>query len=155
MKNRQPSKKVPIKLGGKELLVEVMGGIHAIASAAEQPTTDMTQWQVVLVIDESGVRTRHLVGWADWEGRVSSTVKTWDWANRTATTGSGRIYRLVGESGFDRDADYVFERWLRINKARVVRLSTGAAERLFAKQVMSNETQVSTATKTSRKARHV
>lgn len=155
MKNRQASRKVSIKIDGKELLVEVTGGIHAIPAAAEQPTTDMTQWQVVLVSDDSGVRTRHLVGWADWEGRVSSAVKRWDWANQTATTGSGRIYRLVGESGFDRDADYVFERWLLINKARVVRLSTGAAELLFAKQMPTNETQVSTPTTTSRKARHV
>lgn len=157
MKQNKTSRKVPIKLDGKDMLVEVIGGIHAIPTTAEQPTTEMTQWQVVLVTDDSAVRTRHLVGWANWEGRVSSAVKRWDWSNRTATTGSGRVYRLVGESGFDRDADYVFSRWLAINRARVASLSTAAVERLFAKHakhVTADEAEIPTPVKKSRRARH-
>jgi hypothetical protein len=61
--------------------------------------------------------TRHFVGWniTEQEGRVSSAIQAFDAERRRGVTESGRVYELVGEPGRNRDAAYVWARWLRIN----------------------------------------
>lgn len=60
-----------------------------------------------------GRRTRHLVGRADWEGRVCSEIVKFDTQDLRATTKSGRVYKLEGPPGRDLDAEYVFGIWLQ------------------------------------------
>lgn len=114
-----------------EFVALVTGGIHAIEPVAREPETCMSQWGLYLVRNAQGVRTRHLVGRANGEGRVSSPIMKIDVRMRTATSQSGRLYRLVGGSGFDSDGGYVFNAWLRGTQTTVVREVTPALRRLF------------------------
>ena len=109
----------------------VSGGIHRIQPVATEPETGMSQWTMYLVTDVHGDKTRHLVGSANGEGRVTSPIKAIDTGRRTATSESGRLYRLLGDSGSDSDARYVFDNWLQLTQTRVVRDVTPALERLL------------------------
>jgi hypothetical protein len=55
---------------------------------------------------------RHFVGYSreTRDGRVSTKIIQLDCAARTARTSSGRIYQLVGPSGYSGDSEYVFRR---------------------------------------------
>lgn len=53
-------------------------------------------------------------GWHG-EGRVCSPVMEFDKNTMRGMTRSGRIYELVGEPGFNRDAEYVWHKWLVLN----------------------------------------
>jgi hypothetical protein len=59
---------------------------------------------------------RHLVGYnlTEMEGRVSSPIAEFDPKSQRAVTSSGRTYQLVGPSGHNADADYVWRQWKRI-----------------------------------------
>ena len=86
--------------------------IHSIASVAVEPTTVMTQWRLFQVRRVNGRRSRHLVGRANDEGRVSSALVHIDILSMSATSESGRIYTLRGLTGFEPDAEYVWSVWL-------------------------------------------
>lgn len=87
--------------------------VHAIPPVWQEPVTVMTRWRLVQVLWPQGLRSRHLVGWADDEGRVCSAIVKLDVVALTAVTQSGRQYVLEGPSGFNADADWVFVRWYR------------------------------------------
>ncbi|SEB61022.1 hypothetical protein SAMN02787142_0028 [Burkholderia sp. WP9] len=55
---------------------------------------------------------RHFVGYSleTHDGRVSTAITELDAEARTARTASGRRYELVGGSGYNSDAEYVFNR---------------------------------------------
>lgn len=55
---------------------------------------------------------RHFVGFSleTHDGRVSTAITELDVEARTARTASGRRYELVGGSGYNSDAEYVFNR---------------------------------------------
>lgn len=72
----------------------------------------MANWRLFQVCGATGGRTRHLVGRANYEGRVCSPIVQLDLQSLCATTGSGRIYQLEGPPGRDGDSDYVFGIWL-------------------------------------------
>lgn len=78
-------------------------GVH------DEPLTALTAWSV----REMATGDRHLVGWTGAEGRVSSPIVAWDPGTRTATTRSGRRYRLLGSPGRDADAEWVWGVWRR------------------------------------------
>ena len=61
-------------------------------------------------IRESADDANHFVGYSleTYTGCVSTKIIHLDRATRTANTLSGRIYQLVGPSGYDADAEYVF-----------------------------------------------
>lgn len=61
-------------------------------------------------IRESAEGSRHFVGYSQEtrNGRVSTKIVHLERATRTAQTLSGRIYQLVGRSGYNADAEYVF-----------------------------------------------
>ena len=83
-------------------------------SVADEPETNLTQWRVYRVaadLSESG-DTTHFVGYAEYEGRVCSAVQTYDPVTKRGVTQSGRVYELVGPSGYNKDAMYVWGRWL-------------------------------------------
>ncbi len=88
--------------------------IWKVASVDVEPETGLTQWRVYRVGKDEDTTT-HFVGYAGYEGRVCSAVQTYNPMNRRGITKSGRVYELVGHSGFNGDAMYVWNRWLRIN----------------------------------------
>lgn len=85
--------------------------IWQAASVTAEPETQLTQWQIFLV----NSKDIHFVGYTGYEGRVCSAVQTFDPTTCKGVTRSGRIYELVGPPGFNRDAMYVWNRWLEIN----------------------------------------
>ncbi|APA84087.1 hypothetical protein BJG93_00705 [Paraburkholderia sprentiae WSM5005] len=67
-------------------------------------------WLSSWSIRESHDGAKHFVGYSQEtrSGRVSTKIVQLDGATRTAGTLSGRIYQLVGRSGYHPDAEYVF-----------------------------------------------
>jgi len=86
----------------------VQGGIWNVAPVADEPMTRLSHWRIFLV-DGKDV---HFAGYAGHEGRVCSAIQSFDPVTGRGVTRSGRIYELVGESGFNGDAMYVWQRWL-------------------------------------------
>jgi len=84
------------------------------ASITTEPETQLTQWQVYKVKNNAGEWDIHFMGYAVYEGRVCSAVQEFDSSTMRGRTKSGRIYELVGTQGFNRDAEYVWARWLNI-----------------------------------------
>lgn len=102
-----------------ELTPELLTTIEAIsiwkpASVTQEPETQLTSWRVFEVTNESG-RATHFIGYAGYEGRVSSPVQTYDPETKRGITRSDRVYELVGASGNNSDALYVWGRWLSLN----------------------------------------
>ena len=100
-------------------LVAVTGGVWPVRPVEQQSHVVLRQWQVYELEDGA----RHLVGWSatQCEGRVSSAVVQFDPATRRCCMGSGRIYELRGESGWNGDAQYVWARWRELFKVRACR----------------------------------
>lgn len=80
------------------------------ASVTQEPNTKLTQWRVYQAIDFTLVST-HFVGYAGYAGRVCSAIQSYDKRTKCGITKSGRIYELVGPSGYNQDAMYVFSDW--------------------------------------------
>lgn len=85
--------------------------IGPAAAIAQEPETTLQKWTVI----EIPKGTRHLVGWARYEGRVTTAIKIYDSSTQLVRTMSGRVYQLVGEPGYDADADWVLAGWLYVN----------------------------------------
>ena len=60
--------------------VYITGGVHAIPAVSAEPETVLTRWSLRQVIGLDGKRSRHLVGWAEFEGRVCSSIVSLDLA---------------------------------------------------------------------------
>ena len=101
-------------------LISVEGGIHLTKSVNERPTIRLQAWRVLAVEGLShsthGV-THHFVGYDidGGEGRASTAVQVFDPATRKGRTESGRTYELLGKPGRDMDAQYVWNRWKKLN----------------------------------------
>jgi hypothetical protein len=82
---------------------------------SEQPKIFLSNWFFFKCLN--GEPTWHLGGYnkGNWEGRISSKIVKIDAEHNTVTTNSGRIYAIVGESGANQDALYVFGKWLVLN----------------------------------------
>lgn len=83
---------------------------------AQQPDVVVERWRVLKVQSHYKAlnNTVHIVGYnaREDEGRVSSAITKWDKATMRATTQSGRVYHLAGQSGGEsKDADYVWRTW--------------------------------------------
>jgi hypothetical protein len=102
------------------VVLGITGGIHQVASVIDEPEIKLTQWSIKECDRKDGRRTRHFIGYdiKGNEGRVSSAIVEFDPARKRARTGSGRVYELVGPSGHHRDADYVWERWMLLQKVK-------------------------------------
>ena len=118
--------------------VYITGGVHAIPAVSAEPETVLTRWSLRQVIDLEGKRTRHLVGWAVFEGRVCSSIVSLDLAKLHVTTESGRLYHLAGPPGYDSDAEYVFRRWLKYSGRTRPKDLTRSLLRLRAKRGLAN-----------------
>lgn len=78
----------------------------------EQPQVVLRDWRIIEVSDGETSST-HFIGYFDenHEGRVSSRMINFDASTMSGVTKSGRIYKLVGEPGYNSDAGYVWARW--------------------------------------------
>lgn len=87
------------------------------ASVKDAPEIFISPWSVFEMSDESGVFTRHVVGYDNTlgEGKCSSAIKRFNRRKKIITTRSGRKYKL-GTYGMNRDALYVMNAWKHINK---------------------------------------
>ncbi len=86
------------------------------ASHDDEPPT-LRRWRVMVVVSRSGAHSRHVYGHdvTSDTGVVSSAIGAYDLTTMTATTRSGRKYRLAGVPGRSRVGEYVWEKWCRIN----------------------------------------
>ena len=78
-----------------------------------QPEATLIRWRVF----ETERRERHFAGHCveSGRGRVSSAIVWFDFNLRIGVTMSGRRYVLSGGSGFDDEAQYVWEWWVAHN----------------------------------------
>lgn len=86
------------------------------SSIEENPAIQIAHWRVYEV-PHGDKTTRHLSGYnvTEMEGRVSSAIQSYDPETRIAITRSGRSYELLGSSGPDPDAAYVWHQWTKLN----------------------------------------
>jgi hypothetical protein len=79
------------------------------SSIDEQPVIWLERWRVL----EANHELRHFVGFsvADQDGRVSTPIVSFNKAERSGVTASGRRYILMGPPGYDDDAEYVWEQY--------------------------------------------
>lgn len=90
--------------------------IYKAAAVSVEPQTSLTQWRVIQIpaVEGDGYE-RHFVGYAGYEGRVSTAIQEFDKSQNCGITRSGRKYLLTGPSGFNGDAEYVLARWMGIH----------------------------------------
>jgi len=98
-------------------ITAIFGGIWRTPGVTDQPVITLIRWRVFEIQVGSRKGERHLVGYnqEDWEGRVSTAIVSIDVAAMQCATKSGRVYKLVGPSGYDADGDYVWRAWARVN----------------------------------------
>ena len=87
--------------------------IWSVASIQQEPEVVLSSWRIM----ETPEGTRHFVGYNEnWrEGRVSSAIQEFDPVALVGRTRSGRVYKLCGTSGYNSDAEYVWNQWCHIN----------------------------------------
>lgn len=93
----------------------IIGGVWKTPSVTEMPTYIIVRWRI-LAVTHNGNTTHHFVGFNEerMEGKVSSNILEFDPVTHKGRTNSGRIYELKGETGYDDDAQYVLEQWVRL-----------------------------------------
>lgn len=119
-------KSVEQQLGSKLADLERFPNIWATAPVEVEPEKWIDCWRVFKVVktnltgfeDSFGL---HFVGRNTVEnnGAVSSKIENFDPISMCGNTRSGRIYQLTGQPGFSDDAQYVFNKWCRINQVEV------------------------------------
>ena len=112
----------------------IPGYVHQIESVQSQPHTNLSHWQLIKVRDQDGKFSRHLMGRANGEGRVSTAIVSLDIVQLRATTKSGRVY-VLGRPGRDDDAAWIFPQWLRANQYTPHAEQTRALLRLRARKM--------------------
>ncbi len=78
---------------------------------------ELRRWRVMEVVSKNGTRSRHIWGHdvANDAGRASSGIKEFDLEAMTATTHSGRVYKLVGAPGKARSGEKAWQGWCKVN----------------------------------------
>jgi len=91
--------------------------IWPINSVEKEQKETIINWSIYEATFQDNTKSRHLVGFIeDKFGRATSAIKKWDAKNKVITTRSGRIYFLDGPTGYDGDANYVWENWKYTNQ---------------------------------------
>jgi len=98
------------------IVLDITGGVHLTTPVSAEPGIRLVQWSIKDCGFPDGTRARHLVGFdsVNHEGRVSSEIVEFDNVKMHVITSTGRVYALVGASGQNGDADYVWNRWKQI-----------------------------------------
>lgn len=88
--------------------------IWTVRPISSEPCIRLLEWRIFQIFPQ---HTRHFVGLnaSGRTGRVSSAIETFDSEASQGSTRSGRVYTLVGESGYADDAQYVWARWCEAN----------------------------------------
>lgn len=89
--------------------------IHKVPDDFKSPS--LRRWRVMEVVSRDGTRSRHVWGHdvANDAGRTSSGIKAFDPEAMTATTHSGRVYKLVGAPGNARSGERAWADWCSVN----------------------------------------
>jgi len=91
--------------------------IWPINSVEKEPKETIIKWSIYEATFQNDKKSRHLVGFIENQfGRATSAIQKWDAINKTITTQSGRVYLLEGPTGYDGDANYVWENWKSTNQ---------------------------------------
>lgn len=95
--------------------------IWSSASVEAEPQKWLEAWQVFKIVKTNGFEDRfglHFAGrnCRDYDGAVSSKIERFDPVTMRGVTISGRIYQLVGLPGYCDDAQYVLEKWCKLNR---------------------------------------
>lgn len=92
--------------------------IWSLPPVSSEPCIRLLEWRIFEILPQG---TRHFVGLnaSDRTGRVSSAIETFDSGASQGTTQSGRVYTLVGESGYADEAQYVWDEWCSANGVKV------------------------------------
>ena len=93
--------------------------IWRASSVDETPSVVLSRWRIFEVTTPYlDYPTRHFVGYneTEREGRTSSAIQEFDPDTMQGITRSGRVYKLTGDPGSDRDALYVWSRWSEMNE---------------------------------------
>jgi hypothetical protein len=87
--------------------------LHRVAPPSQVPLISMSSWQV----SEMGYGGRFVWGYDEGgrEGRVSSLLTELDPGNARLRSVTGTQYQLVGQPGFNPDAEYVWRSWLSMH----------------------------------------
>lgn len=91
--------------------------VWPIASISVNPEISLSEWRVFEVkLPNFAGRTRHFVGYSlgDRAGQVSSPIRQFDPNTMQGITESGRVYKLIGQPGWDVDAEHTWLRWKSI-----------------------------------------
>lgn len=121
-------------MDNKVKLIVTPGYVHMIESVLRQPQTVLSHWQLIKVRDNGGKFSRHLLGRADEQGRVSTAIVSLDIVQLRATTKSGRMY-VLDRPGRDDDAAWIFPLWLKANQCTQHSDQTRALLRLRARKI--------------------
>ena len=116
--------------------------INKVPDSFKSP--ELRRWRVMEVVSQKGTRSRHVWGHdvANDAGRASSGIKAFDLEAMTATTHSGRVYKLVGAPGKARSGERAWQDWCSVNgvvSAVDVTAEYFNADQLFGKTGHENE----------------
>ena len=89
----------------------IASSVWKVAPVSQAPSITLTNWSIRHATDGD-----HFVGTADYYGRVSTPIVTFDEATKKGITTSGRIYQLVGEPGHSGDAEHTWGMYKDINQ---------------------------------------
>lgn len=89
--------------------------INRIPDSFKSP--EIRRWRVMEVESKTGARSRHIWGHdvANDAGRASSGIKEFNLEAMTATTYSGRVYKLIGAPGKARSGEKAWQGWCQAN----------------------------------------
>ena len=95
--------------------------IWSSESVEAEPQKWLESWQVFKIVKTNGFEDRfglHFSGrnCREYDGAVSSKIERFDPVTMRGVTNSGRVYQLVGLPGYCDDAQYVLEKWCKINQ---------------------------------------
>jgi hypothetical protein len=89
--------------------------ISKVPKQYKSPT--LRRWRVMEVLSRQGERSLHVWGHdvVNDAGRASSAIKSFDYEAMTATTDSGRVYKLAGAPGNARSGEKAWKSWCSMN----------------------------------------
>jgi hypothetical protein len=90
-------------------------------ASSDSQEISLRRWRVIEIEAQDGARSRHVWGHdaANNKGRASSAIVEFDRDSMTATTRSGKSYRLIGLPGNSRLGKTAWNNWCNKNEVVV------------------------------------
>jgi hypothetical protein len=93
---------------------------YQVPGIQHEPEATLKDWQILKVTFDDDTSSFHLNGRCQYHGgRFSTAIKEFNKDTMIAVTSSGRVYQLIGESGYNSDAAYIAGVWLTRNRAKL------------------------------------